>query len=561
MILDYAIPMDGAQGRSVNLDLPMPVAPNTYFNGVLNDSPLAPGTLTYDYYPVPADSQVGEPLETTMETWYYRLHFVPAHISFGNLSGDQQLKMYLWNAFFVPVDVASFQIVDGVGVTYTSDFPVPGDLPALQQTEYTFFASANGPPIIDATATWVIDGITYEIPITGRRAVSLPFRPNWSSKFTEVLSWKTTISTSYSGKFEQAISIRDVPRREFQYAVRLKKDEVSAFDLLTFGWLGRSYVTPLWHEGSSLAAPASLGDYTIYLDTRYRTFNVGGNAMIYKSASQYELVQIAGKTDTSLTLQDPVQQTLLGAKVYPALSCLLDGPVSTSRQSAQHMDASIKMTMNPAEGFLHIPDEAAPFTYLGEELYVKETNWREPLKVEIDPRDKRVDNGLGPIRAEPKATFPSIVRGFKWMLRDREAANALLAYLGRRKGRAVPVWTPSGVDDMFLALPALSTDVSLYVRPIDYTSLVGLHPARRHLLFVMRDGSRLARKIESVDYVGEHSMVTIDAPLGVAATPQNVKRISYLGLYRLGSDDIRFVWHTDTVAEVEVNLVLKEPKP
>ena len=561
MILDYAIPMDGAQGRSANLDLPMPVAPNTYFNGVLNDSPLFGGTLTYDYYPVPEDHQDGITLDTTMDTWYYRLHFSPAQIAFGNLSGDQQLKMYLWNAFFVPVDVSSFEIVDGVGVTYASDFPVPGDLPALQQTEYTFFASANGPPIIDATATWVIDGIAYEIPITGRRAVSLPFRPNWNTRFTEMYSWKTSLSTSYSGAFEQAESLRDVPRREFQYALRLKKDEVNLFDLLTFGWLGKSYVTPLWHEGSSLTAPAMLGDTVIYLDTRYRTFNVGGNAMIYKSSTKYELVQIVAKTDTSLTLQDPVQQTLLGAKVYPALSCLLDGPISTSRQSSQHLDAAVKMTMNPAEGFLHIPDEAPPFTYLGEELYVKETNWREPLAIEIDPRDKRVDNGLGPIRAEPKTTFPSIVRGFKWLLKDRPAANELLAYLGRRKGRATPVWMPSGVDDMFLALPALSTDVSLYMRPIDYTALVGLHPARRHVLFLMRDGSRLARKIESVDYVGAHSMVTIDAALGVPATPQNVKRISYLGFYRLGSDDVRFIWHTDAVAEVEVNLVLKEPKP
>lgn len=561
MILESATPMDGAQGWSTNLDLPMPVFPHDMGLGSLSRMGVLFGSLAYDYYPVPTDEQLGVKWETTMENWYYRLHFSPAQLSFGNLSGDQQLKMYLWNAFFDQADVSSFEIVDGTGVTYTTDFPVPGTLPALQQTEYTFYASANGPPVINATATWVIDGTTYEVPITGRRAVLWPFKPNWSSRFTEVISWKTTISTSYSGKFEQAISIRDIPRRVFQYAIRLKKDDVSLFDLLTFGWLGRSYVSPLWNEGSSPTSPITLGATSISLDTRFRTFKVGGTAILFKTPLQYELVQITAVSDTSITLADPIQQSLGLVKVYPAVSCMLDDQISTSRMSPQHLDAAVKLTMNPIEGLLRIPDEAPPLTYKGEELYLKETNWRDPLPIPIDLRDRRTDNGLGPIYLAPKATFPSITRGFKWLLGNREKANEVLAFFGRRKGRFTPVWMPSGVDDMYLDAPALATDTALYVRPLDYNALVGLHPARKHLVFVMRSGAKIVREIANVEYAGNQSVVTLDAPLGVPATVDNVKRISYLGFYRLGSDDVQFVWHTDTVAEVEVNFVLKEPNP
>jgi hypothetical protein len=265
-------------------------------------------------------------------------------------------------------------------------------------------------------------------------------------------------------------------------------------------------------------------------------------------------------TDSSVTLVHPIQQTLTGAKVYPCLPCFLDGPINTSRPSSQYLQAAVRLVMSPVDGQLRIPDIAPAATYLGEELYTKETNWREALPVSIDPRSVTVDNTLGPISSSPQATFPAIVRGFLWMAKNREEAHDLLGFFGRRQGRFKPLWVPSGVDDIFLDAPALSTDVGLLTRPFDYSSLVSLHPARRHVLFLMRDGSRLARRIESVEAVGSQSLLTIDQPLGVPATPANVKRISYLGLYRLGSDDISFPWHTDSVVEVESNLVLREPK-
>lgn len=559
MILEWPTPMDGAQGWSINLDEAMPVFPREFFDAVVLDYALTPGGLSYDYTSVPADERAGHELITTMDTWYYRLHFSPAQLNFGNLSGNQQLRMYLWNAFFTAVDVESFEIVDGPGVTYETDFAVPGLLPALQQAEYTFFVSSDGAPVLDATATWTIDGEIYEVPITGRRAILFPFKPNWKMLYTEILSWKTTISTSYSGKSEQAVRIRDVARRAFQYSLRLFKKDTILFDLLTFGWLGKAFISPIWSEGSTLTTQPQIGDTIIYLDTRYRTFSPGSNVILFKSPTEYELVQIASLTDSSITLELPIQQGLVGTTAYPTLSCFLDGPISTSRQSTQHLDSAVRMVMSPVDGHLRTPVIAPEATYLGEELYTKETNWRDALPISIDPRSLRVDNDLGPISEVQQATFPLITRGFKWLVKDRASGHDLLGFFGRREGRFKPLWIPSGTDDMLLQVPALAGDVTFYVSPTDYGNLVAQHPARRHLLFILRDGQRLARRIESVVTSDNYSLLTIDEPLGTNVTPQSVKRISYLGFYRLGSDDVRFVWHSDTVAEVEVNFVLREP--
>ena len=559
MILADIIVADEPQGWSINLDAVMTAYPRALEEGGLSTNLLVLGTLGYAYTDVPVDEHDGEYVSTTMDTWYYRLHFSPAKINFGNLSGNQQLKMYLWNAYFVPVDVESFEIVDPDGVTYTSDFTVPGPLAALQQTEYTFYAAADGPPTIDATATWVIDGVTYEIPITGVRSVLFAFKPNWNAPVVEVYSWQTTLSKSFSGENEQAIRVRDLPRRSFEYNLRLTKKDVQLFDLLTFGWLGRYYVAPVWTEGSSLTAPALLGDTVIYLDTRYRSFKPGGSVLLFKSPTQYELIQIDSLDNTSITLADPVQQGLTGVKAYPASPFLLDDNISTARQSSQHLDAAVRLRMNPITGVLAIPDIGPVVTYLGYELYTKETNWRNALPLAIDGGTNVVDNGLGPIKPNPTRTFPSIVRGFKWLLKDRAAANDLLGFFGRREGRFKPLWIPSGVDDMFLDAPVDASANSIYVQPIDYGNMVANHPARRHVVFILRSGARVTRRIESVEQVGAQSLVTLNAPVGVDLTPQNVKRISYLGFYRLGSDDVRFVWHTDTVAEVEVNFVMRKP--
>ena len=559
MILADILAAQGEQGWSTNLSASLTPYPREFEEGALSVGALVFGDLSYDYTDVPTDEQAGVYIITTMDTWYYRLHFSPAKIDFGNLSGDQQLQMYLWNAYFTPVDAESFDIVNGDGVTYSSDFPVPGDLAPLQQTEYTFYASADGPPTINATATWVIDGVTYEIPITGIRSVLFAFKPNWKTPVVEVYSWQTTLSKSFSGENEQAIRVRDIPRRAFEYSLRLTKNDVQLFDLLTFGWLGRYYVAPVWTESSVLTAPALLGDTTIYLDTRYRSFKPGGSVLLFKSPTKYELIQIESMDDTSLTLVDPVQQGLTGVKAYPAAPFLLDDNISTARQSSQHLDAAVRLRMNPVTGVLAIPDIAPLVTYLGYELYTKETNWRNALPLTIDGGMNVVDNGLGPIKPNPTRTFPTIVRGFKWLLKDRATANDLLGFFGRREGRFKPLWIPSGVDDMFLDAPVDASANSIYVQPIDYGNMVANHPARRHVVFIMRSGARIARRIESVEQVGTQSLVTLDAPVGVDLTPQNVKRISYLGFYRLGSDDVRFVWHTDTVAEVEVNFVMRKP--
>lgn len=546
--------------ESTNLALARTSIPLT-FSAALGDVDVIGSTsVDVPVYTPPAAPEDGNVLFTSMDDWYFRIHFVPRTIDFGNMSGDQQRTMIVWNAFFVPADLESFDLLNGDGITVDTDVVPPVTLAPLQVVDYAFTASVTGPAVIDATASWVIDGVTYDIPIIGRRTTLFPFAPEWSRPVQETLEWKTTVQATFSGH-EQRVRIRYLPRRIFDYQIRIHDDNVQLFDVLTFGWVGRMFALPLGHEKVKLQADAGLGDQTLYLDTANVSFAAGSSAVLFAGPQDNETVQIVDVFADHITLQGPLARAWpAGSRVLPVMAAVPPATFSTVRRVPAHLDAGVRFIASPADAVLRLPEVAADATYLGEELYTKETNWRENLAIKIDARRNDIDNGLGPIRLRPKATFPLVTRGMTWMLKTRAEAETLRAFFVRRAGRQVPVWMPSGVADLTLVEPIDAGQTTFYVDRTEYSNLIAQHPARRHLIFLLRDGTRYARRIVGVTAASEgRSLVQVDTSFPAAVALANVKRLSYLGLYRLGSDSVTFTWHTDRVAEVDVQFVLTEP--
>lgn len=498
----------------------------------------------------------GHYLLTAFDDWYYRIHFSPGVLSLGNLSGDQQRVLVLWNAFFNTVSFDDFVLGNAEGLSYEATKDPPTTLAPLELVTYTFSISANGPPVINATATWTIDGVEYVVPITGRRTVLFAFSPNWQQPVTETIEWKTTVVQTYSG-LEQRVKIRDIPRRIFDYQLRVHEQHANNLDNLLFGWTGRMYALPLWHERNTLNDIASAGDETLLFNTFGCSYAVGQVVVLYRDSKLYELAEVLSVQSDSLTLVGPLINTWpAGTAVFPVLVSIPNEQFSTTRRVPTHIDAVVRMTANPTDVVARLPIAAAPATYRGEELFTLETNWITPLTVQVNARQKMVDNGQGPMRLSPKADFPSITRGMRWLLKNRIAAEELRAFFVRRKGRQVPVWMPSGANDFKLLEDVPTGQTSLLLRRNDYGSLIAGNAARRDVVFVMRSGARYPRRILAVEDDGDNSQMTIDSGLPLDVSPGDIKRISYLGLYRLGADAVSFTWQTAQVAEVQVNFVL-----
>lgn len=548
-------------GWSVNLSVPSPELPMVQpaLLGVL-DSFVSFGPHVESYEPVPYKEVAGDYIRSPHDDWYYRTHFLPPAFFLGNLSGDALRTMYMWNANFSSVNVEEFELVNGFGITYTTNATVPGDIGPLRMVRYDFTISVNGPPVIDAQATWTIDGVEYVVPITGRRVTLFPFKPNWSSAVQETLQWSSTVYQTYSGR-EQRMASRNQPRRIYQYNIRLHKNDSALFDVLTFGWQGRMYSQPIWNEGEHLTANVTVGALYLPFNTAHFSIQVGSSVALFRSGEDYEILQVAAIAPDGIELAGETMSAWpKGSKVFPLMTSIMGESLNTARQASNHTDAAMRFTGSPLDTLPRIPDIAPDALYLGEELYLRETNWRNGINIQIDSRDSRTDNGRGPIRIQPTATFPLVARRFQWLVKTKADATLLRGFFGRRKGRVRPVWMPSGADDFLVAGSVNIGEVSIPVQVSDYQSLIANHPARTHVLVIMRDGSKYARQIQSVTSAPDGgSLLTLNESLNIAFGPEDVKRISYLGLYRLGSDDVTFNWHSDTVAEVEVNFVLTEP--
>ena len=120
---------------------------------------------------------------------------------------------------------------------------------------------------------------------------------------------------------------------------------------------------------------------------------------------------------------------------------------------------------------------------------------------------------------------------------------------------------PSGFADFAIREPIVGGIPSIEVQAADYSQLIRNHPARRDIVLILRDGRRLPRRIEHVENSGEGSTIVIDSAFDNDIPMSMVKRISYLGLYRLATDEVTFSWATPHVAEVETQFVLKKDAP
>lgn len=548
-------------GWSANLSGPMPALPTPQPASLaVPTQSLLYGTHAESYAPVPERETAGVYIRAPMDDWYYRLHFLPPRFDLGNLAGDALRTLRLWNANFTAVTVEGFEIENGAGITYTSSATVPGDIAPLQLVRYDFTISVNGPPVVEASAVWTIDGVAYTVPITGRRVTLFPFRPNWANRVKETLQWASTVYTAFSGR-EQRMSLRGQPRRIYEFNIRLHKSDVSLFDVLTFGWQGRMFSVPLWNEIGYLTADVAVGALLLPFDTSDFTAKPGGSVVAFRSAQDYEIFQIDEVLADGLVLAgETIKAWPQKSKVFPLMTSLMSANVSTTRRASTHLDAIIRFTGSPLDTVPRIDVVPADQLYLGEELYLRETNWRSALSITVEARGSVSDKGRGPIRAQPSATFPTVIRRFMWTLKTRDDVSTLRAFFGRRVGRVNPVWMPSGADDFSLVGDVTAGETSVTIGFSEYQSLIANHPARTHVVFIMRNGTHYARRIQSVTSLPDGtSLLTLNEALSVSFTPADVKRVSYLGLYRLGSDDVDFEWFTDGVCEVETNLVLTEP--
>lgn len=517
------------------------------------------GVMTPTVPPGVPDARIGSLQPLFGADFFERIHITPLSLLLGNVISTQDREIRVWNAYRSRAVTLTGMPVSGTdGMTIRAPGPLPLAFSPMAERVWGISISTSGPPTIAATITYQFDGLApITVTITGSRVVVFPFRPNWSSPFNETLSFLTAVERAFDGS-EQRAQLRDRPRRVFEYSLAVLDGEHAYFESLLFGWQDRLYAVPVWPERTNLALDADAGATAIVCEVADRTLVEGGLLLLYKNTRTFEAAFIAGIAGDVISVQTPLTRAWpRGTRVYPLQLAMMNDQTQLQYATDRYLTAAVRFTADPVTSDPRLPALPAPETESGVELVRTHTNWRDGMTLSVTADARLHDNSVGPFQVRPRSGLPQLTKQHTWFLKGRPAISAFRAFLGRRQGRAISLWMPTGTDDLLLAADITAGAQALQVRDNGYHQFVSGHPARSRLLLELRDGTWRALTITGTADLGDGiTQLAITPAIPTAITRASVRRLSYLGRYRLNSDDITLTWHTGVVCEAITELAL-----
>lgn len=517
------------------------------------------GALT-THFPVKANGKSisGLIAHSFVQDWYNRIHVRPTTLSLGNVASTQVTTVEVWNAYFIPETLSAINgLQDGLTISGT----IPRTFGGLQSVIYDLSINADGPGVLNAVLTWTFtDAISEPLTLTGTRVITFGFAPDWGDPIKETLSWLTDLMQSPSGA-EQSRQLRLSPRREFDATVLVGDTDRQYFDLVTYGWGGRTFALPIWHDIQILATGVSIGASTVTCDTTNRDFRTNGIAILRgESALNSETIQIQSFTGTVLTLVRPTQQAWpAGSRLYPARSAELINQPAVTRITDR--GASIDVQFRIAESSDWTPT-VLPTTYRSFAVLEKRPDESDDLTAQYQRLMVDLDNSTGiPLRDDTAGLgFPS--QQHAWLLDGPAEHTTFRGILYALAGRCNVVWVPSFSADLDVKATILAAATTIDVTWCGYTRFAAQGIGRRDIRIELGDvhsgGTVYHRRITAsseVDATTER--LTIDAALGADTTVAMIGRVSFMALCRLDQDDIEIDHVTDIAGSATCALVVR----
>lgn len=375
-------------------------------------------------------------------------------------------------------------------------------------------------------------------------------KPNWSTTVKENLEWLTDVYRAYDGT-EQRRGLRQVARRSFEYDFTAAGSDAQRVDNLLWGWQNKTYALPVWVDSRPLTATAAIGDMTIAVATDLYSFAAGSMVVVYSSASLFELKTIISLTGTTITLDTPLEKAWSrGVSVYPVVLARLSTEVPLQRLTGGVLMGTVSFTTSPGNTTAFTPLLEAATTCGDFEVITQQPNWADAIKFANKYTFSTSDGKTGIIEWSPSEKGPNVQRDYAWLLANRQSIYDFRGFLRRLRGQYKTCLVPTWTDDLTLVEDVGSTDTLLRVLDTGYSGLIGTDPNRSKIMFRL-GGGYLFRQITAATLNEDGTAnITIDSPLGQAATIKQVKGIHFLLQSRLAADKILIEWNTNQVVVV-----------
>jgi len=489
--------------------------------------------------PVEAFSYSGSRPATSFEItdWYYRIHVLPSSLALGNVVSNELFTVGVWNAWLNTAQTLnSINPVGDAGILLTGQPTPPITFEINEQKDWTLEILAEGPPSIDASYTFVFaDGESVALAIVGQRITAWALTPDYSNPVSEKLAWKTDRLRAWTGS-EQRRALRIAPRRTVSFSTPMTKFEKQYVENQLFAWSALTWALPIWWDGQYLSANVAPGDLAIPCDTIDRDFVAGGLAILLLNASTYEVLQIESLTTTQLNLPRIVVGTWpRGSKLYPVRAAKM---LTSTRITRSHMSYAELAPSFQIDEPCDWPAATGLATYRGAPVLEDSPDTDQTAEGSYERETFTIDTETGALTVIDTAQIGFPTNSHNWFLKGKTARAKFRSLLYLLKGAQGEIWVPSYEADVTVVSDIASGDLNIRVALAGFGLFAGVLN-REDIRIEMTSGTIYYRRITgSTQDSASTELLSINAALGVVVPAAAIRRISFMALSTLASDEI-----------------------
>ena len=481
---------------------------------------------------------------------------IPRSADLGAVLTDQEIEVEVYNAFRALSRVLTEITVEGPsGVTVEDPLGVPLVFPATRSVIYTVHVAALGNPTIDNTVTWVfvaVDPTGTVLLLTGFRTLPWSFDPNVADSIKQHYGYLTDVLEGDDGN-EQRVQLREVPKGSIEMSLLLHEHEAQFANAILFGTTTRRFGLPLWPWRSQTVSDAALGATEVLFATADIPYVAGGFAFLWRTYEDWEVAEIAEVQGDRLVLAAPLRSAWpSGAAVMPFVSAYLG---EGERFTWEALAIGSQRGRFDVPAFPVLAGVSGPL-WQGYEVLEVEPNRKGPIDDEFYRRFVLLDTETGEREFDQLSPAPALIRPFLWTAFGRDEIAAMIAFIDRHKGRAVPFWVPSWQQDLRLTSDVILDQILCEIRRIRYAgTMFGSTGARRHLAVYSPQDAATYHKIVAATDPGSGLTETITVNPGAPRLwPAGATIVSFLRLCRLEDDEVEISWLAGNIAEAVVRI-------
>lgn len=364
---------------------------------------------------------------------------------------------------------------------------------------------------------------------------------------TERYAFKTDVHKSYDGSDEVRIPEIDYARQSMTYSLSAYRAETVGLFNDVYSWMRKEYLVPQPLESLDVG---NISDDFIEADTSSIPIPVDSFILIQPLSGvlevrkiieigRYEVIEDETVYIDGYRLNEPV--TASNASIYPLRKCIIDGNVSTTvNNSIFNPMLNLRVVDN-----VEYPVADAPEQYKDNDLYFMPLLLDgDFLDIELQQHQNIVDGEIGKFWSFTNWNYPLASKNLRIIMRSRQEYLDLKKWFYRRRGMLNEFWLPS-YEQNFNVVSA-SGD-SLVVKNESYLS-------NKTNIAVKSNGVWTVHEITNQSTTGANKTLLVEPSL-----PTKIERISYLDLYRLGSDSIEFRFMGNDIIEATVPIVELSP--